>query len=440
MTASVEANSPPQKGLFYGWWIVMVGVLLMATIFGTVINSFSLFINPVIAELKGISIAAFTLAYTAITLAGIPMSPLVGNLLKKVDARWIVTAGVILAAVANVILANAQNVATIYLAAALQGIALTAATTIPIASMIVNWFVRLRGTALGIATAGSGLGSLIFVPLIKFYLLPGVGWRSTYLVLAVIQVVVLVPLAVLVLRNTPEQKGLKPLGWEEAALLDVHGATEQHPGLTQRQVYRTPAFWLLAVALIFSGISVNGMVANLDPILGALNSPVVVAGFILSTIGLFVMAGKFITGILFDKLPLMVAIIIVSLANAVQFAFMLSPSSITSGALFGFLHGFGATMVTVTPAYLASKLFGERDYSAVYGSVSVFALGGAALAPIFGGFFYGGATTSDNNHATSLVWAWLVMGLIGLGFYIVTVLSKPKWEVQDAPFAGPVRT
>ena len=369
------------------------------------------------------------------------MSPLVGNLLRKVDARWIITVGVVLAAVANVILANAHNVATIYLAAALQGVALTAATTIPIASMIINWFVRLRGTALGIATAGSGLGSLIFVPLIKFYLLPGVGWRSTYLVLAAIQIIVLVPLSVLVLRNTPEQKGLKPLGWEdEAALLDAHGAPEQHPGLTQRQVYRTPAFWLLGVALIFSGISVNGMVSNLDPILGALNSPVVVAGFILSTIGLFVMAGKFITGVIFDRFPLMVAIVIVSLANALQFAFMLSPSTITSGALFGFLHGFGATMVTVTPAYLASRLFGEKDYAAVYGAVSAFALGGAALAPIFGGFFYGGATTSDNSHATSLVWAWLVMGLIGLGFYIVTVLAKPKWEVPAAAVVEPVRT
>ncbi len=441
MSQSAESTPSPQKGFFYGWWIVIVGVLLMASIFGTVINSFSLFINPVIRELPGISIAAFTLAYTAITLAGIPFSPLVGNLLKRIDARWIITAGVILAALANVLLSNAQSVIMIYLAAALQGIALVAATTIPISSMITNWFVRLRGTALGIATAGSGLGSLIFVPLIKFYLLPGVGWRNTYLVLAAIQVIVLVPLSILVLRNKPEQKGFKPLGWEaEAALLDAQATPGERPGLTQPQVYRSPAFWLLGAALIFSGVSVNGMISNLDPILGALNSPVVVAGFILSTIGLFVMAGKFITGVLFDRLPLMLAIIIVSLANALQFAFMLSPSTIVSGALFGFLHGFGATMVTVTPAYLASKLFGEKDYSAVYGTVSVFALAGAAIAPIFGGFFYGAETTSDNSHATTLVWAWLIMGLIGLGLYIVTVLAKPRWEPKFTAAAEPVTT
>lgn len=64
MATSDAAVRPQQGGIFYGWWIVLVSVLLMATIFGTIINSFSLFIEPVMADIPTINIAQFTIAYS----------------------------------------------------------------------------------------------------------------------------------------------------------------------------------------------------------------------------------------------------------------------------------------------------------------------------------------------------------------------------------------
>lgn len=433
-TASGVSAPPQQRGLFYGWWIVAVSVLLMATIFGTIVNSFSLFAPPIIKEYPAITIAVFGFAYSFITLIGIPIAPVVGNLLKKFDARWVVGAGVVLAALANVALSFTTNVVWLYVMCALQGVALMLSTTIPISSMVTNWFIQHRGLALGIATAGSGLGSLIFVPLINLYLLPNLGWRNAYLALAVIQVVVLLPLALLVLRSTPEAKGLKALGYHQQTA--AQKARAERPGLTQAQVLRTPAFWLLGLALIFAGVSVNGMISNFASVLTSLNSPKGVATYILSTVGIWVMISKFLTGWIYDKVKLMLAIGIVSLANAAQFFFMLAPTNEFNGTMFAILHGFGATMVTITPAYLAARLFGDRDYAAVYGWVSVFALGGAGLAPFFTPFFYGGKDTSGFANAQSLVWGWLVMGLIGFAFFIVTVLVKPKWEPEGYVAAG----
>lgn len=423
-----------RRGLFYGWWIVAVCVLLMATIFGTIVNSFSLFVLPVGKELPSISIAMFTIAYSFITLAAIPLSPIVGNLLKKWDARLVIAAGVVLAAVANVGLSMTQNVAWLYAMALLQGVAVTLGTTIPIATVITNWFVRHRGLALGIAMAGSGLGGLIFVPLIDGVLIPGIGWRSTYLVLAAIQILLLVPLTLLVVRTRPEEKGCVALGAAESAA-DSGGRPEAY-GLSQGEMIRTPAFWLLGLALIAAGISVNGMISGFKPMLVTLRSPDAVAAWILATVGLFVMLGKFVTGWLFDRLGLMLAIVLVSAANAAQFFFMLNPTNLANAALFNTLHGFGATMVTVTPAYLAARLFGQKHYAANYGWVSAFAMAGAGLAPLFGALFFGSSkATSDYAHAETLVWAWLVMGVVGLGFYIVTVLVKPRWE--PAGYRGP---
>lgn len=424
MSSNATVGAGPRAGYFPGWTIVIMGVVLMAVVFGTIINIFSVFAKPVAEEI-GATIGQFSLAYSVITLAAVPMSPVIGNVLKKIDARYVVSAGLALAVLANVVLSRATSIAWVYGAAVLQGIALIAATTIPISVMITNWFVRHRGMALGIATAGSGLGSLIFIPLVRFNLIPTMGWRNSYLVIAVIQAV-LIPLAFFLLRNTPEQKGLRPLGWETVA--DATGAPRERRGLRQGQVYKTLSFWLLGAALIFSGVSVNGMISVLDPMLQAMQSPPAVLGWILASLGIFVMVGKFLTGWLFDKMSLIIAIGIVSLANAAQFFFMLAPTTILNGMLFSFLHGFGATMVTVTPAYLAAKLFGDRDYAAVYGAVSMFATGGAVAAAPFGLLFY----TGETGNPTNLVWAWLVMGLIGFALYLFTVWTKPKWETVDA--------
>lgn len=182
------------------------------------------------------------------------------------------------------------------------------------------------------------------------------------------------------------------------------------------------------------------MISNFAPILGSLQSPTAIVGFILGSVGLFVMGAKFLAGWLYDRLTLILAIALISLANAAQFFFMLKPDSRVSAVMFNLLHGFGATMVTITPAYLAGKLFGDRDYAAVYGWVSTFALLGAAIAPIFGGFFYGSSKeTSGLANAQSLVWAWLVMGLVGFVLYLVTVRLKPHWEPTVQPVdADPV--
>lgn len=427
MASTSPTTTAREGGFFYGWWIVIMGVALMAVVFGTIINIFSVFASPVAQDI-GANVGQFSLAYSVITLAAVPVSPLVGNLLKKVDARWVVAAGLILAILANVLLSMATSIVMVYVAAILQGVGLIAATTIPISVMITNWFIKHRGLALGIATAGSGLGSLIFIYPVAYVLIPSIGWRSTYLIIAVIQAV-LIPLAIVILRSHPEQKGLKPLGWEAAT--DASGAPMARRGLTQGQVYRSPAFWILGAALIFSGVSVNGMISVAAPLLDAVGAPTAVAAWVLGSIGIFVMVGKFATGWLFDKTPLMVAIIIVSAANAAQFFFMFSPTNVWIGTAFSVLHGFGATMVTVTPAYLAAKLFGDRDYAAVYGAVSVFATMGAVVAAPFGLLFWAG----DDRDPANLIWAWLVMGLIGLALYVVTVLLKPKWEAAPSETA-----
>lgn len=85
MTAH-PTSTDTRTGYFPGWTIVILGVALMAVVFGTIINIFSVFALPVGQDI-GANVGQFSLAYSVITLAAVPMSPIVGNVLKRVDAR-----------------------------------------------------------------------------------------------------------------------------------------------------------------------------------------------------------------------------------------------------------------------------------------------------------------------------------------------------------------
>jgi predicted MFS family arabinose efflux permease len=85
----------------------------MGVVFGTIINLFSLFAAPVAKEL-GATTGDFSLAYSVITLAALPMSPIIGNLLKRIDARILVSAGLIVAVLANLLLSSAKAMWMVY--------------------------------------------------------------------------------------------------------------------------------------------------------------------------------------------------------------------------------------------------------------------------------------------------------------------------------------
>jgi MFS family permease len=142
------------------------------------------------------------------------------------------------------------------------------AGAIPNTTMVAHWFIQQRGRAMGLVNAGGSVGQLLLIPLSMAIFLQ-TDWRTTYLILGGMLLVLGVPVAALALRNDPGDLGLLPDGDTVPTSTDQGLAT---PPPAPRQAPLEPPRWQGALAstpmwLLMSGFFVCGYtVALVSPI------------------------------------------------------------------------------------------------------------------------------------------------------------------------------
>ena len=115
------------------------------------------------------------------------------------------------------------------------------------AILLVNqWFISMRGRAVGMMTLGAVMSTALFPSFARF-LIDSIDWRGAYAVLGVVAIGLIVPAALLVVRNRPEDVGLFPDGSSQPPVSESRRAA---PGVRRHtRIYRSPAFWMMALAL-----------------------------------------------------------------------------------------------------------------------------------------------------------------------------------------------
>lgn len=409
-----------KKKIFFGWWIVIASFMIMTFLYTPIVNLVSLYTKPVTEEL-GFGRTQFSTYYTIMALVSMVACPIAGKLMRKIDIRLYLTVCTILGALSYIGFSFSTKLVHFYLLAIPMGISLAGAAIIPTSVLITNWFIEKRGLCLGLALSGSGFGGIILSPF-NNWIISSYGWRASYLITGIMIIVLIVPFTIFLIRFSPADIGQKAYGDTKVV---VSGKTEELKGITQGQAVKSVSFWSLCLAIVVSGVVVNSMIVNLSPYLTDIGASAKTAAMILSLSSAMVILGKLFVGRFFDKLGLGIVLILICVSNIASFVFLLKGNMIIPAVLYAVFTGFGATAVTVTPSYITASLYGEKEYGAKYGIVSLFSSLGAAICPLVSGMIY-----NINNSYTTLLYVLIVLAFVALCLFLFAVKTKPKFDVE----------
>ncbi len=258
------------------------------------------------------------------------------------------------------------------------------ATALVLGAMVAaRWFAARRGLVMGVLTASTATGQLVFLPLLAS-LVVAHGWRSVPLVVAGVAAA-LIPIVALLMRDRPEDIGLLPYGAAAAATGPV--ASRRNPVAAALIVLRdglgSRDFWLLAGSFFICGASTNGLIGtHLIPACVDHGIPEVTGASLLAAMGIFDFLGTTLSGWLSDRwsnrglLAWYYALRGLSLVY-LPFAFGFSLWGLPVFAVFYGLDWIATVPPTVR---LTAKIFGPQRGPIMFGWIAAAHQLGAALA------------------------------------------------------------
>lgn len=399
--------------LFYGWYIVIASVLLIAYYSGIVVYGFTAFIDP-IALTFGWSYTQISLATSLRGLESGALNPLVGIVVDRWPARPLALTGTVIFAVGLLCLSQVDSLTMFYLGFIVIGLGTSLAVHMVPQTAIVRWFRRDVGKASGVLFMGNGVGGLLIPGLVM--MIDACGWKTSLLLLTVGILVFGIPLS-LVFRTSPQECGLLP-----------DGKTDRNPSgpplpfaspyaMDVKEALKTRAFWQIGFATTLQMAGVMAVITHVMPHLTSMGVQRSLSGMVAMTIPLASLLSRIPFGCLcdvFDKRHVLAASI--GLTSAGLFLFgMIDGSSYGLITLFVIFIGIGIGGLMPTRLPIYSEYFGTGNFGKIYGLASIFMTVGIVGGPPLAGRVY------DTLGVFGPVWFFLGGANVLGGILVLTV-------------------
>jgi sugar phosphate permease len=255
------------------------------------------------------------------------------------------------------------------------------------ATVAERWFVQNRGLVLGILTASSATGQLIFLPLLAT-LSVNFGWRVVSLTVALIALM-MAPIAALLLRNRPSDIGLPRYGEIDLHRVERRSENPAHRALSAlRRGLLSRDFWLLTGTFFICGASTNGLIGtHLIPACIDRGIPEVGAANLLAVIGVFDLVGTTVSGWLTDRFDSRRLLAWYYALRGLSLIFLPIAFNFNFYGLSIYAVFYGLDWVATVPptVRLAGNVFGEENAALMFGWIAAsHQIGAAAVAWLAG--------------------------------------------------------
>ena len=282
------------------------------------------------------------------------------------------------------------------------------------ATVVQRWFYLHRGLALGLLTASSATGQLVFLPVLA-QLVVSSGWRWAVIVVAGVALLI-APITFLVMRDRPQDKGLTPLGLPDTETIPAPATGNPFVAAVGalRMASRTREFWILAGSFFICGASTNGLIGtHLIPACMDHGIPEVQAAGLLAMMGIFDLIGTTGSGWLSDRYDS--RMLLMTYYGFRGLALLYLPYGFVSEShglsLFAVFYGLD-WIATVPPTVaLTRQAFGAEKAGLVFGWIMAAHQVGAAMAASFAGFI----RTNEGNYDHAFIFAGFLCMISAIG-------------------------
>ena len=430
MLSTALAARLSARNVHYGWAVVAATFLTMLVVAGAV-GAPGVFIVPLQKEF-GWSAADIggALAIRFLLFGG--MGPFAAAFMNRFGVRRmmlislsIVVGGLLLS------LGMTQLWQLVLLWGVVIGIGTGMTAMVLGATVATRWFNHRRGLVMGLLSASTATGQLVFLPLLAG-LTDSHGWR-TVLLLVCGAIVIAGGVVVLLMRDRPSDLGLAPYGDTQIQPSPTQpaslGALLLTPLQVLRDASRVPTFWILFFSFFICGASTNGLVqTHFIAMCGDYGLAAVGAASMLAMMGLFDFFGTLGSGWLSDRFDNRWLLFVYYGLRGLSLLYLpFSDFSLYSLSIFAVFYGLD-WIATVPPTVkLTAQRFGPEKTNIVFGWIFAGHQLGAASAALGGGL----ARTMWQSYMPAFIGAGLLC-LVGAGLVLLINRDQRRGTLATA--------
>lgn len=386
MNTADDAIAPPRPRALtaadlaewkHGWRVVLGAATGMGTGIALYLLIASMFIQPIVDEF-GWSRGDLGVGGMVSFLVGAVALPLIGRFVDRFGFRLVALIGATGLAAVYIGVTLQPGVYAIYLGFMVAGGIFGGCTSgIVYTRPVIASFARQRGTALGLAAAGTSIMAIMAPPLLS-PIIADYGWRAGFYALAALTALIGMPLAIALIGRAREKHA--------SAADDIDEGAPRVADVPVREALKSARFWLLIAAIACINIPGSGVLGQLAPLVAdtGLSEGEVAAVMSIYAIGL--LTGRIATGFALDHLPAPSVGAFMTVVPAIGIVLLMLPApSFALAALAVGLIGLQQGSEVDLFAYFISRNFGVKHYSSIYGLIAMAGALSTAIALVMFG-------------------------------------------------------
>lgn len=364
-----------------------------------------------------------SLAISLTLFTGSCCAPLTGFCLDRYPVRGIIILASTWLAIGYLLLRFVDGYAAFLMVLVLfQGVGWTGVGPLAQTKLMVNWFSRNRGVALGIAIMGISVAG-IMMPTVATVFAETLGWRDTYTGYAIFILLAILPATWFLVKQEPAVIGQYPDG-DPAPVQPVQTKTVDGDSAGLKATYweflSSKAFWSIVITFGLMNGVYSAMITHLPTYLTSeLSYDLYDASYLLGIAGGFAIAGKVVLGWMMDRFNAKATVLSAIAAYFMSTLIFMNVDSYLLLMLGAGLFGLGFGGMVPVRSVLLSRLFGIRKFSRANGLLSFF-LAPATFWVLITGYV---ADTSGSYVTAFQIWA-CAFALAGLVSAVVRLPNQ----------------